>query len=137
MTTTLILGCTCVDPGLTFAGMYGNFMYSYVLKKWQSGRCLLFPENGECASLVNSTSLPTRLWRSSARHVRIAHKYYLYGRKSVPRRVSKSILLAPNQYRALRSGRGERLHPASPANNTQDGGEEPGEGDDAAESREG
>ena len=89
------------------------------------------------ASLINSTSLPTRLWRSSARHVRTPHKYYLYGRKSVPRRVSKSILLALNQYRALRSGRGERLHPASPANNTQDGGEEPGEGNDAAESREG
>jgi hypothetical protein len=89
------------------------------------------------ASLINSTSLPTRLRRSSVRHVRTPHKYYLYGRISVPRRVSKSILLALNQYRALRSGHGERLHPASPTNNTQDGGEEPGEGDDAAESREG
>jgi len=52
-------------------------------------------------------------------------------------RVSKSILLALNQYRALRSSHGERLHPASPANNTQDDGEEPGEGDNAAKSREG
>jgi hypothetical protein len=89
------------------------------------------------APLINSTSLPTRLRRSSARHVRTPYKYYLYGRKPVPRRVSKSILLALNQYRALRSGRGKRLHPASPSNNTQDDGEEPSESDDAAESREG
>lgn len=50
---------------------------------------------------------------------------------------SARVFLVLNQYRALRSGRGERLHPASPANDTQDGGEEPGEGGDAAESREG
>jgi hypothetical protein len=29
----LILGFTCVDPGLTFAGMDGNFMGLYVLGK--------------------------------------------------------------------------------------------------------
>src|SRR5277367_3510853 len=108
-----------------------------------SWACTSWERNGKVVDTscfqktVIPTSLPTRLRRSSARHVRTPHKYYLYGRKSVPRRVSKSILLALNQYRALRSGRGERLHPANPANNTQDGGEEPGEGNDAAESREG
>jgi hypothetical protein len=44
----LTIGLLGVDSGLTFIGMDGNFIGLYVLgKKWQSDRCLLFPENGD------------------------------------------------------------------------------------------
>lgn len=82
------------DSGLTSIGMDGNFISLYLAK--EMGKVIdasYFQKTViPYASLMNSSSLPAQLRRSSARHVRAPHKDYLYGRKSVPHRVSKSIL---------------------------------------------